>query len=154
MDVSVGVGVNVGEGVKVSVAGIAVLVSVEETLVDVLTSAGSEAIPVGLCPVLETLHETVVRIHKMMKYRLLLFILLLYYCLTVELSTIFPPSRIIFQPSAHRIMKPVAMPHLQVGWVQRFPFSAFCSFSSSLMSALSRAMAVALRCELWMLLRT
>ncbi len=72
VNVSVGNGVNVVEGVNVSVA---VWVSVEETVVDVLTSAGCEVASVGLGPVVETLHEIVVRISKMMKYRLLFFIL-------------------------------------------------------------------------------
>jgi hypothetical protein len=53
----------------------AVLVSVEETLVDVLASVGCEVASVGLAPVVETLQEIVVRISKMMKYRLLFFIL-------------------------------------------------------------------------------
>ena len=103
MIVSVGTGVNVkvnvGDGVNVSVEGMGGTVSVREILVNVwVAAAGCEAEALGAPPVVETLHEVVVkRINGMKKYRLLFTILLLYYRLVFQFLNVCAKSEIAFQ---------------------------------------------------------
>ena len=106
MTVSVGIGVkvnvNVGEGVNISVGEMGITVSVKELLVDVwVAAAGCEAEVVGAPPVVETLHEIVVkRINGMKKYRLLFIILLLYYRLVFQFLNVCTKSGIASQRPA------------------------------------------------------
>ena len=103
MIVSVGIGVNVkvnvGNGVNASVDGMGRTVSVRGILVNVwVAAAGCEAEAVGAPPVVETLHEIVVkRINRMKKYRLLFIILLLYYRLVFQFLNVCAKSGIAYQ---------------------------------------------------------
>lgn len=92
----VSVGMNVGDGVNVSVEGMEITVPVKGTLVNVrVATAGCDAEALGVCPFVETLHEiSIKRNNEIKKYRLLFFILLLYYRLVFQFLNVCKVSRI------------------------------------------------------------